>query len=281
MACRNILFTIQNKLRKTYLLKEEIKLTNPEENFEFISPSFLLDYYYTQTTQSPVVKLEKASNLKTPNGKESVLPKRAYVNVRTEKFKEWFGDWIQAYEDDNYSNCSKMINEETKEPKIFYHGVRKFKKGIGGGNLGSGVVRPFGAFTPTEFPASYFSDKISYAEFYSGQSRNLPIPIQSDGFIYPVFLNIRNPLDLRPLGFEASFKDFRSFVMLSVGVKIEYTKQLLDMVKDIDKPMPVWSFIRNDVRILEILRKSGIDGIIQIGDIPLYKKNGEVEKDGY
>ena len=269
---------ILNELRKNYLAQEDLRLTNPEDVFEFISPSFLLDYYFTQTTQSPVVKLKKASKLDSINFKESQLPLGAYVNVRTEKFKSFFGDWESAYVDDNYTNCSKMINEETKEPKIFYHGVRKFQKGIGGGAMGSGVTRPFGAFTPTDFPASYFSDKLSYAEFYSGQSTNLPKPVRSDGFIYPVFLNIRNPLDLTPLGFEASFKDFREFIILSIGVKIDYTKQILEKIKDVNEPNPVWTYIRNDIRILEILKRAGVDGLIQIGDIPKYDSKGEVVK---
>ena len=269
---------ILNELRKNYLGQEDLRLTNPEDVFEFISPSFLLDYYFTQTTQSPVVKLKKASKLDSINFKESQLPLGAYVNVRTEKFKSFFGDWESAYVDDNYTNCSKMINEETKEPKIFYHGVRKFQKGIGGGAMGSGVTRPFGAFTPTDFPASYFSDKLSYAEFYSGQSTNLPKPVRSDGFIYPVFLNIRNPLDLTPLGFEASFKDFREFIILSIGVKIDYTKQILEKIKDVNEPNPVWTYIRNDIRILEILKRAGVDGLIQIGDIPKYDSKGEVVK---
>ena len=270
---------ILKELRKNYLEQEKIKL-KPQDGLTFLSPSFLLDYYYTQTTQSPVVKLGKPCKLETPTGKPSKLPIEAYVNVRQNHFKEWFGFWENAYQDNNYSNCSKCINPETAEPELFYHGVRKFKKGLSSGAMGSGISRPFGSFTPFGFPASYFSPNIEYAKFYAGLSKNIPTIYQSDGFIYPVFINMRNPLDLRPLGFKASYKDFRDFIILSVGVKIDYTKNVLKLVNNnINEVNMVWQYIRNDVRIIEILKKAGIDGIIQEGDVPKYDKSGQPLKD--
>jgi hypothetical protein len=132
------------------------------------TPQGLLQYYFSQTTQSPIEKLEPPCELPTPNGQKSKLPLNAYLNVRTLQFKKWFGDWEKAYETNNYVNCSKLIDEETKEPKIFYHGVRKFIPNFGQfSNMGQGVTRPYGSFEPpSSFPASYLSDDEDYAKFY-------------------------------------------------------------------------------------------------------------------
>ena len=40
----------------------------------------------------------------------------------------------------NYSDCSIMINKETEEPKLFFHGVRRFQKGLKGSAMGSGIT---------------------------------------------------------------------------------------------------------------------------------------------
>ena len=235
----------------------------------------LLDYYFQQTTQSPVKKLGRASKLPTPNGEESKLPLGAYLNVREPQFLNWFGNWIEAYETNDYTNCSIMVNDITKEPKVFYHGVRKFNPNMKGSNLGAGVVRPYGAFTPSKFPASYFAEEKSYAEFYSGQSKNLPKGLQSKGFIYPVFLNIKKPLDLRPLGFEATYLDFQKFIVITTGIRIKLSQSVVDKLEDINKKAPVWVFVRNDVQVIETLKDYGYDGLIQIGDIPIYDKSGK------
>jgi hypothetical protein len=58
-----------------------------------------------------------------PNGKPSKLTPEQYKLVRTPEFKAWFGDWERAYETGNYDGVSKVIDEETKEPLVVYHGT--------------------------------------------------------------------------------------------------------------------------------------------------------------
>jgi len=60
--------------------------------------------------------------LLAPNGKPTNLTSEQYRLVRTPEFKAWFGDWEKAYETGNYDNVSKVIDEETKEPLVVYHG---------------------------------------------------------------------------------------------------------------------------------------------------------------
>jgi hypothetical protein len=247
---------------------------------QLFTPQGLLKYYHSQTTQSPVSPLEPACELPTPNGAKSKLPLSTYFNVRTSRFKKWFGDWEKAYETNNYVDCSKMIDEETKEPKIFYHGVRKYVPNFGQfSNMGQGVVRPYGSFEPpTAFPASYFSDSIDYAKFYGGEAPNMPKPSPDyEPFIYKVFLSAKNPINLLPLGFESSYKDMIDYLLIAFGVRVQPSRSVLDRIQNNMKAKhPVWVYVRNDIGLLETLKEYGYDSLIQTGDIPTFDENGNV-----
>lgn len=54
--------------------------------------------------------------MKAPNGNPTNLNERQWVQVRTEAFKEWFGDW-----ENDPENASKAV-DENGEPKVLYHG---------------------------------------------------------------------------------------------------------------------------------------------------------------
>ncbi|AXF52200.1 MAG: putative RNAP associated protein fused to zincin protease [crAssphage sp. isolate ctcc615] len=53
--------------------------------------------------------------MKTPNGNPTNLNERQWLQVRTEAFKNWFGDWIN-----NPSEASKVV-DENGEPLVVYH----------------------------------------------------------------------------------------------------------------------------------------------------------------
>ena len=253
----------------------EINETIANTNDLFTSEG-LLNYYFTQSTQSPVLKLDKPCGLPTPNGEKSRLPLSAYLNVRTKEFKNWFGDWEVAYDTNNYNGCSIMIDKDTKEPKIYYHGVAKFRGVRGKGAMGSGVRRPYGAFTPTNFNASYFADNMEYAKFYSGTSDLLPTRFKTDGFVYSLFLNVRNPIDLLPLGLKCSYKNIKDYLLVAYGIELEYNNVLLEkMDNDINSVNNTWQYIRNDELLIERLKDFGYDCIFQVGDIPKYDKKTE------
>jgi len=265
---------IQQKLLQLDINVNE-SLTKPNDLF---TSEGLLNYYFTQTTQSPVTPLDKPCGLPTPNGGKSKLPMSAYLNVRTSQFKKWFGDWEVAYDTNNYNGCSLMIDEDTKEPKIYYHGVSKFRGGQRGASaMGSGVTRPYGAFTPTGFNASYFADNMEYAKFYSGTSEILPQQFKTKGFVYSIFLNIKNPIDLLPLGLKCTYKNIKDYLLIVYGVELEYNATLLKkMNDDINSKNNTWQYIRNDSLLIDKLKDFGYDAIFQIGDIPKYNKKGEV-----
>jgi len=256
---------------------------NEMEKGTLFTPHGLLDYYYTQAIQLPTKKLDVACELPTPNGEKSKLPLIAYLNVRTPQFKNWFGDWEKAYETNNYVNCSTLVDEETKEPKIFYHGVRKYVPSFGNfSNMGEGVVRPYGSFEPpSTFPASYFAENEDYAKFYGGIAPNMPMPSQDyQPFIYKVFIKMKNPVDITPLGFNASYKDLIDYLAVAYGIVTKMNNSVLNLLRtDGTDAKPVWAFVRNDIGLLETIKDYGFDGLIQIGDVPVFLPNGEVETD--
>ena len=101
------------------------------------------------------------SKLLAPNGKPSNLTPEQYKLVRSSEFKAWFGDW-----ENDLENSSKVIDEETKEPLVVYHGsyfngnIFKIKYN----NDGVGLI--------------YFSNKKIVAEKY-GRIREFFLKVQN------------------------------------------------------------------------------------------------------
>lgn len=56
--------------------------------------------------------------MKAPNGKPTKLTEKQWLQVRTQAFKNWFGDWLNTPE-----NASKVV-DENGEPMIVYHGSK-------------------------------------------------------------------------------------------------------------------------------------------------------------
>ena len=117
---------------------------------------------------------DKQDHLLAPNGKPSHLPMELWKLVRTDTFKNWFGDWINSPEE-----ASKIV-DENGEPLIVFHAsledftiFKKDKIASRGlrlqGNLGSGMY-----FAVTDKILKRYSD---------GKTPK----------IYKVFLNLRNP----------------------------------------------------------------------------------------
>lgn len=134
----------------------------------------------------------KEGKLLAPNGKLSKLSERQYAQVRTKAFKKWFGDWtkITQNEDGTWNtpaDVSKIIDEETGEPKVVYHGSPNNtftvfdKEKIGSNTDGGYYGRGF-----------YFSEDKGISNKY-GKEREF-------------FLNIKNPYEINPdkIGWEES-----------------------------------------------------------------------------
>jgi GNAT superfamily N-acetyltransferase len=123
----------------------------------------------------------------TPTGKTSKLNYLQQVLVRTKAFKNFFGDWELAarnYQNgkldfyEAYKNVSKCIDDSTLEPRVVYHGTQADKE--------------FFTFDVTQEkkigrPYAYFAYNREYSLNFSGGTNK--------GYMYAVFLNIRNPFN--------------------------------------------------------------------------------------
>lgn len=135
--------------------------------------------------------------LKAPNGEDTNLTEDQWVTVRTDAFKNWFGDW-----EGNPAEASKVV-DENGEPLVVYHGtpakfdtfdISKVSDNTGNyGHLGMGF---------------YFSDNKREADTYGT-------------IIMPAFLNIRNPF----YGSKAELEKYAD--VLDLGTK----DQVLDQEK--------------------------------------------------
>jgi len=282
---------ILKKLVKTQGGLEEIRL---RDNFaqvnqdgkdaeKLMTPKGLMDYYFNQARQSPVKNMGDPCGLDTPTGAPSKLSIQAYYSVRTPYFKRWFGDWEEAAATGDYSDCSKMIDPETKEPRIMYHGVRRFSPLVDVANMGRGVMRPYGEFKSPFFPASYFGVDKEYVAFYAGMAKNQYHPEPDyEGFIYHVFLNLRNPVALDYFKVsQLSYADLLAYIAFNYGIVIKPSQNVLDLIANGYKgqDVRVWNYIRNDINLIAELKKGGFDGIIQVGNVPTFDETGAMGQD--
>lgn len=123
----------------------------PESDFQKLS----------RAEKEEVIK-KSGEELTAPNGEPSNLPKSLYNEVRTPKFKKFFGDW-----ENDPKNASRVV-DENDEPMRVYHGT---------GHQTEGNILKTPAF---------FTEKSEDAEFYSHEKGDQPTVI-------PAFLNIRKP----------------------------------------------------------------------------------------
>ncbi len=121
-------------------------------------------------SETDQIKSEAEKNgtfLKAPNGEDSNLNEKQWLQVRTKAFKEWFGDW-----ENDPENSSKVV-DENGEPKVVYHGSRNgefdvFDPAKGNPTLGGGM---------------YFSNSREMSNKFAGPK----------GKVYEVFLKIVDP----------------------------------------------------------------------------------------
>jgi hypothetical protein len=175
------------------------------------------------------------------------LPKSIYELCQTPDFVSWFGDYRSAY---NYRNspfsevpCS-VVKTEHYEPLIVFHGT------------GS----EFSYFNFDKFPAMYFAQNFSYAEWFAEQKGTQNGTI---GYVYPFLLNIRNYLDLTEFGInEISYEDFADAIFLQTGLEPDELKISQALIQNKAKVW-AWVYLRNSPEFLKTLRDLKLfDGII-------------------
>lgn len=113
--------------------------------------------------------------LKAPNGKDTNLTEKQWLQVRTSQFKAWFGDW-----ENDPENASKVV-DENGEPLVVYHGTLFSNFNVFDPSNGISF------FTPTKEQAMSFGGRENAKYIYDEVTGN------EDPGVFSCFLNIRNP----------------------------------------------------------------------------------------
>ena len=140
--------------------------------------------------------------LKAPNGKDTNLTEKQWLQVRTSQFKAWFGDW-----ENDPENASKVI-DKNGEPLVIYHGSGKWFNEFNDGKEIQHSKAPKG----TIFATDNFDAAVSYVGYYGDTDPNSSKKVILDpdspkheklwwgtyrrGGIYELFANIRNPYEV-------------------------------------------------------------------------------------
>lgn len=103
-------------------LLEKVKpeyFDNPDVYRQDAAPDFAIDT--PQEQYDAVVKQFKGTGkwLKAPNGEDTKLTEKQWVQVRTPAFRAWFGDW-----ENDPANASKVV-DENGEPLVVHRGMLK------------------------------------------------------------------------------------------------------------------------------------------------------------
>jgi hypothetical protein len=131
------------------------------------------------------------AQMDTPDGEKTRLTYFQQNIVRTQTFKEFFGDWESAAKnfiadgyrnfDVHYANVSKIIDLQTLEPIVLFHGTNSDKEFF---DFDVATEKQMGR------PYAYFAYEEKYSEnFMQYSQRNQHgIPLK-----YKSFINIRRP----------------------------------------------------------------------------------------
>ncbi|NCU40155.1 hypothetical protein EOL73_00160 [Candidatus Saccharibacteria bacterium] len=171
----DILGTVQDIKSREQSNKARAQAVNEAKNLDDVDMSE--DERMMRTSEiDTIISNAKARGtyMLAPNGNQSNLNERQWAQVRTQAFKNWFGDW------ENTQNASKVV-DENGEPMVVYHGT--------------GVS--FDAFDiekinrPGAGYGFHFSTGPKLAGLYADQWNS--ISKHGSPQIYPVYLNILNP----------------------------------------------------------------------------------------
>jgi hypothetical protein len=255
-------FDFEVKLRLRQQLTEFQKLKdimyaseNSEDLMKNINPNYdgkyaiaiietMFNADSVQLEPRPNYLLPKADGFQ-PNGSETLLNKVNYNLIQTPMFKGWFGDYVSAYDFkglsgyDNIIPVSKVMTEGY-EPLVVYQGLG----------------RAFERERFDSFPTSYFAVNPDYAEWFAttkGQRYN------TEGYVLPFFLNVRNPLDFTYFGIEkVAPKDFFDYLFVKTGQTPEQLGFDARFLQPNVPPMEIWAYIRNSPNAITAIAKQGI-----------------------
>lgn len=190
---------------------------------DIVSVEPLAQYFRALGTPMEGMFTPRISEQRTaPNGRPSNLNEVQYDLVRTPEFKEWFGDWEEAYRTDNYDGVSKII-DENGEPMVMYHG--SIQRGItefteeGADRGRTSGLREYGvSFTSVRDLAQGYAKGRAERVFQMSPEYRPDVDVSPS--VYAAFLKIDNPFvyDAKLKFFPHWMKDI-PYMTLSEGLR--------------------------------------------------------------
>ena len=197
-------------------------------------------------------KQDTRGTFPTPTAIKTKLTAEQQLEVRSLKFRAWFGNWVKAARTGNYDGVSKLIDPATKEPMLCFHGT---------GYDGS----PFTMFRTdlTMTPGIYVSDDYDYAKWFAdfNAKRGDRAKGGATPIVYPCFVQMLNPIDFRVVGLQKLNKQqLQDVIYVLTGYENSYPA--LDARSDTDEYY-VWQWFRAIPEMLADFRKNTeFDGVI-------------------
>lgn len=199
---------VQNRMymspeqRKETLLSETMDIA-PEDQIVMFQTLVSAEKQAIDDIKKQYVNTDKW--LKAPNGNDTNLTEKQWLQVRTPQFKAWFGDW-----ENDPDNASKVV-DENGEPLVVYHGTSERFDVFGketreGENFHFGTkeqaelrVKDYIEFIEADINRKKEDVKNANSEISKFYLRNAILQLQKqlEGFKNPkfmaVYLNIKNP----------------------------------------------------------------------------------------
>lgn len=107
--------------------------------------------------------------------------------VKSQAFKNWFGDW-----ENDADGASKVVNAETKNPKVVYHGSRRTDR----------IGTRFDPRRATSGPMAFFTDDPELASSYSTNKQDTSLERPSD---YAEWFLVKVPGSRKPVNIERAW----------------------------------------------------------------------------
>ena len=225
---------------------------------------------YTPEEQDIIERArQNGSYMKAPNGADTNLTPKQWSQVRTNAFKDWFGDWENSPE-----KASKVV-DENGEPKVVFHGtpLRRDQITPNRGWQKDGITyisqeAPFYTFRGGEYSGMIFTSVDAEKARSIAEKRAMSIPDDMDGteqwteegYVYDLFVDVKNPfvpqrdadIILSSLGDEIPTLSF--YGGQGDTVSVETAKEILNSGNN-------WLVTETPQFVAEI-KKLGYDGLI-------------------
>ena len=218
-------------------------------------------------------KLERGENWKMLEQSQDIITNQIPqseidIIIRSQKFKNWFGNWEKALINDEYDNVSKALTDGI--PSVYHHGARRIKYTYR--EVSNGVL--------------YLAENISYAMWFS---QNANAQSEEGNYLTECFVNIKNPIDLT--AFNVSEIDFGDLVRYIdaiypmakiydfVGVQVAL---LIKANQPTNIKMRAWQLIRSYAKFVNHIKENTpYDGFLYYennpSDLVTNPKTGQVE----